>query len=222
MHFRSAKRAEMGIGTLVIFIAMILVASIAAGVLIQTAVTLQGQALSTGRKSVTQVSTALKTAFIYGLEGLDSEINEYRQQVKLVGGSDPIKFEDATLTVDMLNDSVDLLYDSSASCIFNTGYNSTGSWVGWDNSTAIGYGGFVLNGTNNTGTFAVRYVKQGAAYRNGYLSSGDLVELCYPAPRSTYEDEWLRFNVIPKVGSILTITTQTPTIMKSEKVFVYP
>ena len=222
MYFKGSKRAEMGIGTLVIFIAMILVASIAAGVLIQTAVTLQGRALTAGRKSTVQVSTATKTAFIYGTSALDSTLNQYRQQISLVGGSDPIKFADATLTVDMLNDSVDLLYDPGASCQFNTGLNSTGHWVGWDNTSAIGYGGFVLNGTNNSGTFAIRYVKKGLSFSSGYLSSGDLVEICYPAPRETYEDEWLRFNFIPKVGSVMTITTATPNIMKSEKIFVYP
>lgn len=201
---------------------MILVATIAAGVLIQTAITLQGRALTAGRQSTIQVSTATKTAFIYGLGGMSGSFDQYRQQINLVAGSDPIKFDDATLTIDMLNDSVDLAYDSTANCEFNTGRNSTGHWVGWDNITAIGYGGFVLNGTNNSGTFTTRYVKKGLSFSDGYLSSGDLVELCYPAPRETYEDEWLRFNLIPKVGSVMTITTATPSVMKSDKIFVYP
>jgi flagellin-like protein len=216
------KNAEMGIGTLVIFIAMILVASIAAGVLIQTAVTLQGRALLAGTKSTVQVSTSLRTAFVYGMDGMSSSIDEFRQQVSLVAGSDPIKFDDATLTIDLLNDSVDLQYDYDETCIFNTGINLSGSWVGWDNSTAVGYGGFWINATNNTGSFAVRYVKTGKEFKKGYLSSGDLVELCYPAPRGIYEDEWIRINFIPKVGSIQTITTASPAIMKSSKIFIYP
>ena len=213
----------MGIGTLVIFIAMILVATIAAGVLIQTAVTLQGRALTSGRQSTIQVSTATRTAFIYGLSNTGgSSYDQYRHQIALVAGSDPIKFDDATLTIDMLNDSVDLLFDPDASCEFNTGRNSTGHWVGWDNVTAVGYGGFILNASANNGTFAARYVKRSLSFSNGYLSSGDLVELCYPAPRMTYEDEWLRFNLIPKIGSVMTITTATPSVMKSQKIFVYP
>lgn len=216
------KKAEMGIGTLVIFIAMILVASIAAGVLIQTAVTLQGRALLAGTKSTVQVSTALKTMFIYGTDGYDNAIDEFRQQIRLVAGSDPIKFDDAVMTIDLINDSVDLSYDQSSSCVFNTGYNSSGQWVGWNNITAVGYGGFRLNQTNNSGSYAVRYIKMGKEFKHGYLSSGDLVELCYPAPRAIFEDEWLRFNFVPKVGSVLTITTATPAIMKGTKIFVYP
>ena len=222
LSHRFSKKAEMGIGTLVIFIAMILVASIAAGVLIQTAVTLQGRALLAGTKSTVQVSTAIKTTEIYGTDGLDSSIEEFRQQIALVAGSDPIKFSDSLLTVDLVNDSVDLSYDPNAACKFNTGLNSSGSWVGWYNNTSIGYGGFTLNDTANNGTFAVRYVKTGKEYKDGYLSSGDMVELCYPAPRPVTEDEWMRFNFVPKVGSVLTITTATPAIMKARKIFVYP
>lgn len=201
---------------------MILVASIAAGVLIQTAVTLQGRALLAGTRSTVQVSTSLKATFVYGIDGLNSSINQFRQQIKLVASSDPIKFEDSSITVDVMDLSVDLEYDMGAVCLMNTGRNSSGDWVGFDNDTAIGYGGFRFNTTERTGTFAVRYVKKGREYKEGYLSSGDLVELCYPAPRDIYEDEWVRINLVPKVGSILTITSTTPATMKSSKIFIYP
>jgi len=62
---RSSERGQVGIGTLVVFIAMVLVAAIAAGVLVNTAGVLQTKSEQTGQESTAQVSDRVQVVSAY-------------------------------------------------------------------------------------------------------------------------------------------------------------
>ena len=184
----------MGIGTLILFIAMILVAAIAAGVLIQTATNLQSKALETGSRSTKQISTAISTVLLYGEVGGDGNIESLFHNIKIVPGSDSVKIADMLVSVDVSDMSTDLVYNGSLAC---------------NNSVPAGF-------------FTSTYLKNGSDHVAGYVSVGDVVQLCYPLPRTVSEDETIRINVVPKIGSVMTVRVVTPPALITKRVFLYP
>ena len=91
------ERGQVGIGTLIVFIAMVLVAAIAAGVLINTAGFLQTQAEATGQESTSQVSDRLQVVSTSGevTETYDG-VEALNFVVALAPGSSPVDIQQTT------------------------------------------------------------------------------------------------------------------------------
>ncbi|MFC7096027.1 archaellin/type IV pilin N-terminal domain-containing protein [Halobaculum marinum] len=92
------ERGQVGIGTLIVFIAMVLVAAIAAGVLINTAGFLQSKSQETGQQSSKQVSNRLQEVATVGNVTTNGEIDIVNVTVTQAPGAGEIDIHNATVT----------------------------------------------------------------------------------------------------------------------------
>ena len=69
--------ADVGIGTLIVFIAMVLVAAVAASVIMQTAENLQQRAYAVGKQTIRDVSTGLRVIGVTGYTDVNKTKLEY-------------------------------------------------------------------------------------------------------------------------------------------------
>jgi len=113
-----SRRGAVGIGTLIVFIAMVLVAAVAAAVLINTSGFLQSRASSTGLQTTKQVANALSVVGVYGsFDSTTHELQNLTIYVKVAPGSDPIDLSSNATKVLINGNKVDF----NASIVDDTG-----------------------------------------------------------------------------------------------------
>lgn len=191
------KKAEMGIGTLIIFIAMILVSAIAAGVLIRTSQSLQSKALDTGQRSKNQVSTNLQMLLLSIEDGsVGNSVDRFYLKMKLAPASDPISFNKMLLEFSLSDVDVDMVYNSSKTCA-------------------------EVNESNST-YYYVDYLIKGSHYNPGHLQDGDIVQLCFKSPRPVVEDERFEFLLASTRGTPLLYDGAVPNIITEYRMNIYP
>jgi len=193
------KKAEAGIGTLILFIALILVAAVAAGVLIQTSGSLQSKALATGSKTQTQVSTQLVVNLMWGENGSAGNVSRVYAELKLAPGSDAIKLNDTLFEF--------VLSDSSVSL------TNSGTVAQCTPAVIAGLG---------ANQFATEYLVQSTSYKADYVQQGDVIRICFNTPRTVLEAQSFRFLAIPRSGGITQINGRTPDVMASYQIPMFP
>jgi flagellin-like protein len=304
------KKGEMGVGTLIIFIAMLLVAAVAAGVLIQTVSSLQEKSLATGQQAESQISTHSETIEVSATDGRNGNLTDFQQIIKLSPGSEPIKLSQVIFTFNTRDRTGTLKYKGEASVCEKSNRNGYNTWnieiidtavngaingyaleEDYDDDKAVDYvytngttlvfnfstagaiavalggnisdigpGGLAINvdnarisngstifgyvtvsGTSNTnstieadmtftvtpfslgeGYFSAIYEQRSTNWIDGTLQRGDIVRLCYEAPRAVNEDEEIRLNFIPKIGTSTLTQFSTPEVISTERVYLYP
>ncbi len=174
------SRGDTGIGTLIVFIAMVLVAAVASTVLIHTAGSLQQRAQSTGQQTTQQVSTGLAVSSIYGINNETSaftagNIKWIAIYIGETSGSQPVNLGNVTLQLTYKGQTASLTY------IGSNGYNSASSGTSnIFNSTYFSSLNGASNKTNATNHFAVLTIADPTSSLSGtypVISYGDQVAL---------------------------------------------
>jgi flagellin FlaB len=133
--------AEMGIGALIIFIAMILIAGITASVMMQTMNSLQQQAVKTTEETIRDISGGLRVTYVSGYVQ-NSSISQLAIFLTTITASDSI---DLTYVILTLSDSTaKVVLNYSSSCFSSSVSNGLFNTLNASNLTSSVYGVVVV------------------------------------------------------------------------------
>lgn len=191
---KSNNKGAQGIGTLIIFIALILVAAVAAGVLIQTASSLQSKSLDVGRQSQEKITTDIEVVQVYATNTSDGIINgngtdTVTMIVRLGSGSSPINLNDLIVKMDTQSGSQNLQFGSTGN---QTNYNVT----------------YVSNA--------------GVAGTTGYLVTGDLAQIVFTNANDIGEGDTATLRLLTKNGAVKPVDMTTPSAMVEVTTYLFP
>ena len=167
------SEGSIGIGAMIVFISMVLVAGIAASVLIQTSTSLETKALATGRETTAEVSTGISVTKIIG-NNTSGTIQYLAIIVRPRAGSADIDLGETVIEISNSSTKNFLIYDtdkyvsqadidgniftSSAYCEGNTNFSiiviedADGSCSS-GTSAMINAGDYVILGVNTSSCF---------------------------------------------------------------------
>ncbi|OGS40165.1 MAG: hypothetical protein A3K77_03520 [Euryarchaeota archaeon RBG_13_31_8] len=120
---KNKDAGSIGIGAMIVFIAMVLVAGIAASVLIQTSTTLQSQALATGRETTDEVAGGIA---VFDVEGhVATDINALAITVRSRAGSPNIDLNETIILLADGTEKILIQYDYTNANHFNATVDPT-------------------------------------------------------------------------------------------------
>jgi len=111
--FKEKDIGSIGIGAMIVFIAMVLVAGIAASVFIQTSTKLESRALLTGRETTAEVSSGLEVVCIEGYQS-NGSIQLLAINIRARAGSRDIDLGETVIEIsDTIKKNI-LIFDSGS------------------------------------------------------------------------------------------------------------
>ena len=208
------NEGAVGIGAMVIFIAMILVAAIAASVFVQTAGQIENQALRTGEQTKNEISTGV---FVLDVGGrvVNNKVENITVTIRLRPGSNDIDLSNVAVEISDGAKKVLLIMNSSASWNFNTSLDTDGQVFGtgaW-NETAAQFGVIVLEDRDGSITFA-----------SPVMNSGDLVMICVSCTscfNGIDGDDNVRGKILPEEGSSGVFGFEVPPSLRDTIIDLY-
>lgn len=195
----------MGIGTLIIFIAIMLVAAVAASVLVYSSASLQQKALTSNTQVAEGIVTGIEPMSLAATDGsLNSDIEKFELIIRLQAGSGPLNLNTTVLMVDTSSNSMTIPYKGSV-----------------ESSDATS--------ASDTSQFLAYYIQESDDYIANYVSRGDLVKIkfnCFDCTTGDTggigENKRVKIRIIPRIGTASTIEFTTPNSITTNRIDLWP
>jgi flagellin FlaB len=140
-RLRTNLNADVGVGALIIFIAMIMVAGVTASVMIQTMNNLQQQAIKTSEDTIRDISSGLQVTFVSGYVQ-NSTITQLAIFVRPTSASDDV---DLTYGILSLSDSTKkVILNYTSTCFSHSISNGLFGTLNTSNLTSSEFGVLVI------------------------------------------------------------------------------
>jgi flagellin FlaB len=218
-NFIEKKDAMVGIGTLIVFIAMILVAAVAASVIIKSSEDLQQQAQSVATQTTREVSAGVVIEEVTGYTDYNkSVITHLAIMIRPRAGSNDIDLSYSTLSILYENLSILTLNTSLVSNVNTDNQSVFNTPTSSGNST-------ILNGTSSTkyGVIVI-HDPDGSVMNTNGLNRGDRiyiivnVEALNPADGGLKTRESISGKIQPETGSPGVFDITSPAVLSKRVV----
>ncbi len=205
-NFNDDDKAMVGIGTLIVFIAMVLIAAVAASVLIQTSENLQHRAMGVGKQTTRDVSSGMK------IVGMTGYTNAAKTKIEYLAIS--VQPRAGSYDIDLNATNVYIQYDKQA--VISLDYSDGDMITGSVNSNGVFH---TLNHTNISATdFGIIVIRDSdSSITNTYgMSTNDLAMIIInltavlPDTSGLATGEEVTGSIIPEVGAVGTFLITAP------------
>ncbi|MBD3388040.1 MAG: hypothetical protein GF416_03240 [Candidatus Altiarchaeales archaeon] len=194
-----SNRGIMGLGALIVFIAVLLIVGVTGIILLTSGGSLQQKSQLKAMEGKKGVSSGLEVVSIIGTnahptDSTPHQLENLHMMVRLLPG---------TIS---LNLNTTLIYiegrDFQQTTVFNSSCSSECS-------------------SSSTHSYMVYYLKEGTHYEAGYVNLGDVAKLSIRT-NPIREDEDIKIHIIPPHGPQTVIKFQTPLTMVDRRITVWP
>ena len=197
---------SIGIGAMIVFIAMVLVAGIAASVLIQTSTRLESQAMKTGQETTDEVATGIDVFDIVAYAATSGNIDKIAICVRARSGSADIDLNETFVEISDTAYKIVMCYTAAGSDWNDSGDGITNIFaVSCFPSTANRFGLMILEDEDSS-----------VSQYNPVINRGDKVLLCLDTSQAFSgtggidERKTIWGMVVPETGSPGVISFRTP------------